>query len=128
MTNLNGEEVFLCLDKGAKEAVRCAEEFLEDVPITKDGYIHQRHKNKLSRAGFEAKESFDPERSGSIYITATIPTTEDKAMPDNSIHCWAKTFNSLRPLKKVFSIKNLSLKPLKKRSIFPFAAPSRTGA
>lgn len=81
--NLNGEEVFPCLDKDAKEAVRCAEGLLEDVPITKDGYIHQRHKNKLSRAGFEAKESFDPDRPGSIYITATIPTTEDKAMSDN---------------------------------------------
>lgn len=57
--------------------------FLEDAPITKDRLIHRRYINKLSRAGCEIKESFDPERPGSIYITVTIPTTEDKAMPDN---------------------------------------------
>lgn len=81
--NLNGEEVFPCLDKDAKEAVRCAEGLLEDAPITKDRYIHQGYKNKLSRAGFETKESFDPVRPDSIFITATIQTTEDKALPDN---------------------------------------------
>lgn len=81
--NLNGEEVFPCLDKAAKEAVMFAVGLLEDAPITKDRYIHQMYKNKLSRAGFETKESFDPERPGSIYITATIPTSEDKALPDN---------------------------------------------
>lgn len=81
--DLNGDEVSQYLSNSDNDAIDNLKNIIKDTRITHQGYIHQQDKNILSSAGVELTEARNPEQPDTVFITATIPTTEDKSMPDN---------------------------------------------
>ena len=82
-TDLNGKEVSQYLTNGDNEVIFNLKSIINETRITELGNIHQQDKNILSSAGVVITEARNPEQPYTVYITAAIPTTESKSMPDN---------------------------------------------
>lgn len=82
-TDLNGEEVSQYLNDEDNDTIENLTSIINEARITRQGSIHEQDKRILANAGIKLSESKSPEQQDSVFITATILTTEDKSMPDN---------------------------------------------
>ncbi|MDH5924341.1 hypothetical protein L8R85_25415 [Vibrio splendidus] len=81
---LNSDEVYPHLSASEQNIVDECVDYISELPITKEGRLYLRNKRMLSTANIEVSELYrqEPEYSDRVYIEVSIPTSEEKSMPD----------------------------------------------
>lgn len=84
-SSLNSGDVYSYLTANEQNAVDDCVDYIVGLPLTKDGRLYSRDKKVLNDANVEVKERYssDPQDQDKVYIEVSVPTLEERAMPDN---------------------------------------------